>query len=194
MIASSSKTQVMEFANELSSSLSFVSSSYLSNGSSSHNVPSSTGYEPGANLELLSLSKLSGSIEKLLVDAEYDYSDADIIVEGISVGVHRCILAARSLFFHELFKKGNDNSVKEGKPKYLMSELVPYGRVGYEAFTVFLNYLYTGKLKPSPSEVSTCVDNSCVHDACRPAINYAVELMFASATFQMKELVMLVQM
>ncbi|KAJ6730725.1 REGULATORY PROTEIN NPR3 [Salix viminalis] len=114
-------------------------------------------------------------------------------VEGTPVGVHRCVLAARSQFFHELFKKGNNNSTNGEKPRYLMSDLVRHGGVGYEAFQVFLHYLYTGKLKPSPPEVSRCVDDVCAHDACRPAINYVVELMCASATFQMKELVLLFQ-
>nr|XP_015880624.2 BTB/POZ domain and ankyrin repeat-containing protein NPR1-like isoform X2 [Ziziphus jujuba var. spinosa] len=188
----------MENINELSSSLSFASSSYISNGSSDHNLSSISACassEPWQNPENLSLSRLSSNIEKLLIDPEYDYSDAEIVVEEKVVGVHRCILAARSQFFHELFKKANEGSKMEGKPKYLMSELVPYGKVGFEAFNVFLNYLYTGtgKLKPSPPEVSTCVDDGCAHDACRPAIDYAVELMYASATFQMKELVLLVQ-
>ncbi|KAF3445019.1 hypothetical protein FNV43_RR14712 [Rhamnella rubrinervis] len=192
----------MDNINELSSSLSFASSSYISNGSSSHNASVINAYASSAsasNLENLSLSRLSTNLEKLLIDSEYyDYSDAEIVVEGRVVGVNRCILAARSQFFHELFKKvqGNESSSKEGgKPRYLMSELVPYGMVGCEAFNVFLNYLYTGtgKLKPSPPEVSTCMDDGCVHDACRPAINYAVELMYVSATFQMKELVLLVQ-
>lgn len=192
----------MDTINELSSSLSFASSSCISNGSSSHNssvIYASASSEPAPNLENLSLSRLSSNLEKLLIDAEYlDYSDAEIVVEGTVVGVNRCILAARSQFFHEHFKKvkGNESSNKEScKPRYLMSELVPYGKVGCEAFNVFLNYLYTGteKLKPSPPEVSTCMDDTCVHDACRPAINYAVELMYISATFQMKELVLLVQ-
>lgn len=182
----------MDNANEASSSLSFASS-YLSNGSSNHNISGYTSNEHVANLENLSLSKLSGSLEKLLIDTEYDYSDAEIVVEDVPVGVHRCLLASRSQYFHELFKKGNDGSVKEGKPRYLMSELVPHGIVGHEAFLVFLHYLYTGRLKASPPEVSTCVDEACAHGACRPAINYALELMYASATFQMKELVLLVQ-
>ncbi|KAK0590336.1 hypothetical protein LWI29_025531 [Acer saccharum] len=173
----------------MSSSLSFASSSCLSNGSSSLNITP----ELVGNLENLSLNKLSSSLEKLLIDADYDYTDSEIVVEGSPVGVHRCVLASRSQFFHELFKRGSGGSAKEGKAKYLMTELVPYGKVGYEAFNDFLNYLYTGKLKPSPPEVSTCVDEACVHDACRPAINYAVELMYASATFQMKELVLLSQ-
>lgn len=183
---------VMETENELLSSLSFASSSYTSNGSSSQNLHPS-GYEPVTNPELLSLAKLSGCLEKLLLDAEYNYSDAEIVVEGTSVSVNRCILASRSSFFHDLFKKSNASSQSEGKPKYLMTELVPHGKIGYETFMVFLNYVYTGKLRPSPPEVSTCVDESCAHDACGPAINYAVELMYASATFQMKELVMVVQ-
>ncbi|KAI9176722.1 hypothetical protein LWI28_006370 [Acer negundo] len=179
----------MENGNEMSSSLSFASSSCLSNGSSSLNITP----ELAGNLEILSLNKLSSSLEKLLIDADYDYTDSEIVVEGSPVGVHRCVLASRSQFFHELFKRGSDGSANEGKAKYLMSELVPYGKVGYEAFNDFLNYLYTGKLKPSPPEVSTCVDEACVHDACRPAINYAVELMYASAAFQTKELVLLAQ-
>lgn len=184
----------MDNVNELSSSLSFASSSYLSNGSSSNHVSASASSQPVPSIEIyLSLNKLSGSLERLLLEPEYDYNDAEIIVEGNTVGVNRCILAARSEFFQDLFKQGNDDSIKEGKPKYLMSDLVPNGRVGYEAFKVILNYLYTGKLQPSPREVSTCVDHHCAHDACGPAINYAVELMYASATFQMKELVQLVQ-
>ncbi|OMP03558.1 BTB/POZ-like protein [Corchorus capsularis] len=184
----------MDYGNEISSSISFASSSYLSNGSESHLTEAAT--DPRvSNLEALSLSKLSSSLEKLLLDEEYyDYSDAEIVVEGnVAVGVNRCILAARSHYFHELFRKGSTNMNKEGKPKYLISELLPYGQVGYEAFRVFLTYLYSGKLKPSPREVSICVDDACAHDACGPLINYALELLFVSATFQMKELVLLVQ-
>lgn len=183
---------------EPSSSLSFTSSSHISNGSTSHIISTSSiistpsGPKTGCNLEIISLSKLSSNLEKLLVNAAAsDFSDADIIVEGIPVGVHRCILAARSRFFHELFKAASLE--KQGKPKYCMSDLLPYGKVGYEAFLVFLSYLYTAKLKPSPPEVSTCVDNVCAHDACRPAVDFSVELMYASSIFQVPELVSLLQ-
>ncbi|XP_058743019.1 BTB/POZ domain and ankyrin repeat-containing protein NPR1-like [Vicia villosa] len=179
----------MDNSNEASSSLSFVSS-HLSNASSNtHN-------EHVANIEIVSLNKLSGSLEKLLSDVvDYDYCDAEIVVEDIPVGIHRCILASRSQFFHELFKKGKDGDSKEGKgkPSYQMKNLVCYGSVGYEAFVVFLHYLYTGKLKAPPTEVMTCVDEACIHDSCRPAIDYALELIYASSTFQMKELVLLFQ-
>ncbi|KAI5563194.1 hypothetical protein POPTR_015G117200v4 [Populus trichocarpa] len=178
---------------EPSSSLSYTSSSHLSNGSISHNISNSSGAEAGTSLEVISLNKLSSNLEQLLIDSTCDYSDADIVVEGTAIGVHRCILGARSKFFHELFRREKGSSEKEGKPKYCMSDLLPCGKVGYEAFLIFLSYLYTGKLKPSPMEVSTCVDNVCAHDACRPAINFAVELMYASSIFQVPELVSLFQ-
>ncbi|KAK6931990.1 hypothetical protein RJ641_001614 [Dillenia turbinata] len=54
-----------------------------------------------------------------------------------------------------------------------------------------ITFLTSGKLKPSPPDVSTCVDNGCPHDACRPDIDFVVELMYASAIFQVPELVSL---
>ncbi|KAH7545633.1 hypothetical protein FEM48_Zijuj01G0114100 [Ziziphus jujuba var. spinosa] len=180
----------MAISAEPSSSLSFTSSSNISNGSISHKLSSASEVP---SLEVISLNKLSSNLELLLVDSSYDYSDAEVIVEGIPVGIHRCIFAVRSRFFHDLFKQDKGDSEKEGKPKYCMSKLLPYGKVGHEAFLVFMNYLYTGKLKPFPMEVSTCVDNRCPHDACGPAINFAVEMMYASSIFQMSELVSLFQ-
>ncbi|XP_022721707.1 regulatory protein NPR3-like isoform X2 [Durio zibethinus] len=183
----------MAYISEPSSSLSFSSSSHLSNGSITHNMPSFSTSETGASLEVISLTKLSSCLEQLLLDNCPVFSDADIVVEGVPVGVHRCILAVRSKFFNELFNKANESCEKEGKPSYNMSEFLPYGKIGLEAFQVFLSYLYTGKLKPSPMEVSTCVDNVCAHDACRPTINFAVELMYASSIFQIPEMVSLFQ-
>lgn len=195
----------MDNGNELASSpMSFGSSSYVSNGSTCPNngLGSAASSEPAQSQDSLSLAKLSANLEKLLVDSDFAaYADAEIAVDGSPVGVHRCILASRSQFFHDLFKTdprgggGGESSSDAKKPRYEMSELVRFGKVGVEAFDVLLNYLYTGtgKLKASPPEISTCVDESCAHDACPPAINYAVELMIASVAFQMKELVQLVQ-
>lgn len=176
----------MALSTEPSSSLSFTSSSLMSNGSN-------ISHEAVPNLEAMSLNKLSSNLEQLLLDSSCDYSDADVFVEGTHVGVHRCILAARSGFFNDIFKKDKGVASIEKKPKYSLKDLLPYGTVGYEAFLVFLSYVYTGKLKPSPMEVSTCVDNICAHDSCRPAINFVVELMYASSIFQMPELVSLFQ-
>nr|AHF20180.1 ankyrin-repeat protein [Musa acuminata AAA Group] len=188
---------------EPSSSISFASSSYLSNGSSAYHVPGGTAPSPspppaapegGTNLEVLSLSKLSSNLERLLLDTEFDCTDAEIAVEGAPVGIHRCILAARSRFFRDLFsREGSGGNRQEGKPRYVMNELVPGGRIGREAFMVFLSYLYTGKLRAAPQDVSICVDRFCAHDACRPAIGFAVELLYASSVFQIAELVSLLQ-
>ncbi|CAI0401868.1 unnamed protein product [Linum tenue] len=181
---------------EPSSSLSFTSSSHLSNGSIGHNnLSTSPVSETAPSLDVRSLTKLSFNLESLLTDTASNFSDAEIVVEGKPVGVHRCILSVRSKFFHDLFKRDKGSSEKEGKgkPKYTMDDLLPYGKIGHEAFLIFLSYLYTGKLKPFPMEVSTCVHTDCAHDACRPAINFAVELMYASSIFQLPELVSLFQ-
>lgn len=169
---------------EPSSSLSFTSSHFSYGSIGSNNFSSNS----TSNLEVVSLSKLSSNLEQLLSNPDCDYSDAEIIVDGVPVGVHRCILAARSKFFQELFKKEKKNSKTE-KPKYQLKEMLPYGAIGYEAFCYFLSYIYTGRLKPFPLEVSTCVDSVCAHDSCRPAIDFVIELMYASSILQVPELV-----
>ncbi|CAN1810193.1 BTB/POZ domain and ankyrin repeat-containing protein NPR1 [Linum perenne] len=175
---------------EPSSSFSFTSSCHLSNGSP---VSEAT---PAA-LDVISLTKLSFNLESLLADSSTggDYTDAEVVVDGKPVGIHRCILAARSKFFDELFKRDKGSSEKGRKPRYSMNDdmVLPYGKIGYEALMILLSYLYTGKLKPFPMEVSTCVHPNCAHDACRPTIDFAVELMYGSSIFQLLELVSLFQ-
>ncbi|KAF3327522.1 regulatory protein NPR3-like protein [Carex littledalei] len=195
---------------EPSSSISFTSSSLLSNGTSipAHNLPDPTtataaqvvaSADQSQNIETFSLSRLSTNLERLLLESDdFDCTDADIIVEGSPIGVHRCILAARSKFFYNLFSgRDSDNSAlvksDRGKPRYEMSELVKCGKVGREALMVCLGYIYTGKVKPPPQDVSICVDAMCAHDACWPAISFVVELLYASYVFQVAELVSLFQ-
>ncbi|GER48254.1 ankyrin repeat family protein [Striga asiatica] len=154
----------------LSSSLSFGSSTYLFTG----------GYELESNFESSSLNRLSSNLERLLLAAEYnDYSDAEVEADGISVGILRGLLATRSPFFHKLFQDKKPDVGPAGKPKYLLSELVPGGNVGYEAFVVILIYLYTGRLRGPPPEVATCIDEACPHDSCVPVVDYHVQLMYA---------------
>ncbi|XP_076921427.1 BTB/POZ domain and ankyrin repeat-containing protein NPR1-like, partial [Bidens hawaiensis] len=141
-----------------------------------------------SSLEIVSLNKLSCTLGKLLTETDCSYSDAIVVVEGNHVCVHRCILAARSAFFGNLFKEKKYYD-EDGKVKYIMDDIFPYGNVGYDSFVVFLSFLYTGKLKASPPEVSTCVHGGCLHDACRPAIVFAIELMYAAVIFQVPELV-----
>ncbi|GAY68214.1 hypothetical protein CUMW_262390, partial [Citrus unshiu] len=166
---------IMENANEKSASLSFVSS---------YQTCWSTNQSTGTcDLDNLNLRRQSSNPKETWLDAE-------IVVEGKSVAVNRSILSERSQFFRRLFNLRNDGSVSGGKPKYLLTDLVPYdGKFGFEAFNDILHYIYTGMNKESPPEVSTCVDDACAHDACSPVINYVIELMYASAAFQMKKLV-----
>ncbi|GAY68220.1 hypothetical protein CUMW_262410 [Citrus unshiu] len=156
---------IMETANEKSASLSFLSS-----------YPTCWSTNQSTGPEICS-------------DPGEPWLDAEIVVEGKSVVVNRSILSERSQFFHRLFNLRNDGSVSEGKPKYLLTDLVPHGKVGFEAFNDILLYLYTGMTKESPPEVSACVDDACVHVSCPPTINYAVELIYACAAFQITELV-----
>lgn len=58
---------------------------------------------------------------------------------------------------------------------------------------VCLGYIYTGKVKSLPQDASICADAVCPHDACWPAISFAVELVYASYVFQVSELVSLFQ-
>nr|AIM54370.1 nonexpressor of pathogenesis-related protein 1 [Gladiolus hybrid cultivar] len=171
------------------------SSSCLSNGSSlsDENLHSS----PPTNLEIVSLSKLSSHLERLLLDpTNSGFIDADVALDGgADVGVHRCILAARSRVFRDLFSRPSNGGPQQsvgpagGRPRYRVAELLPPGaRLGREAFMVFLGYLYTGKLRQAPLDAATCVDPVCAHDACSPAVSFAVELMYAASVFDIPEL------
>lgn len=185
---------------------SFNSSSNISNNSSYRSI-SSGGAELGAcsadsslvhpskSPEIAALEKLSESIESLLSLADVDCSDAEIVVQDRPVAVHRCILAARSPFFREkLFPKTRpDSQAASTKLRYELKDWVTEGNVGYEAFKILLAYLYSGRVKAPLPEVCICVDQTCVHDACRPAVDFAVELMYAAHVFQIPELVSLSQ-
>ncbi|KAJ9129528.1 hypothetical protein P3X46_033792 [Hevea brasiliensis] len=203
-----------EFNDSISQSMS-ISSSYASNRLTSQNISTFSGSEarPSQNtstafsctsnrlisqntssplvsevspsLELISLPQLSSNLEQPLID----YNAAEIVVEGIPVSINRGFLAEKRSFFHEIFERGKGYLENDGKPKYLLSDLLPFAKVGYEAFQFFLSCLYTGELHPPPLEGSTCVDKECGHDACGPAIDFTVHLMHASSIFNLPELV-----
>jgi regulatory protein NPR1 len=165
----------------------------------------------GSSVEAVSLNRLSKNLEQLLLDRDLDCSDADVEVPdgGPPIAVHRCILAARSAFFYDLFAArgrggaargdaaatagGAGEGAGSGRPQYKMDELVPGGRVGREAFQAFLGYLYTGKLWGAPFDVVSCADPVCPHDSCPPAIRFAVEIMYAAWTFKIPELISVFQ-
>ncbi|XP_042487123.1 BTB/POZ domain and ankyrin repeat-containing protein NPR1-like [Macadamia integrifolia] len=137
--------------------------------------------------DVQALRRLSENLESIFKSSDFDFcSDAKIILNGDrQLPVHRCILSARSPFFRTLF------SSREGGGKIEMKELTKDFNMGYDALEAVISYLYSGKVKPLPKDVCACVDEDCSHVACRPAIDFMVEVLYASFTFQISELVAL---
>ncbi|KAF2302711.1 hypothetical protein GH714_001346 [Hevea brasiliensis] len=81
---------------------------------------------------------------------------------------------------------------REGS-KFELKELAKDYDVGFDSLVAVLAYLYTGKVRPLPKGVCVCVDEDCSHVACRPAVDFMVEVLYASFTFQVPELVALYQ-
>ncbi|CAN6309924.1 unnamed protein product [Urochloa humidicola] len=151
-----------------------------------------------AELEAVGLRRLSDNLERLLDPAFLDCADAEIALAagkgGADVGVHRCILAARSAFFHGHFASLPPPAAVGEKPRLELADLVPGGHhIGRDALVPVLGYLYTGRLKPPPQEATVCMDEACGHGACRPAIDFVVESMYAASGFQISELISLFQ-
>lgn len=66
--------------------------------------------------------------------------------------------------------------------------------VGFDSLVLVLAYLYCGKARPFPKGVCVCVDDdTCSHVACRPAVDFMVEVLYVSFTFRVPELVALYQ-
>ena len=103
--------------------------------------------------------------------------------------MHRCILAARSCFFRSAF------AAKEEKSgvKLMLKEVAKDYEVGVEALGAVVGYLYSGRVMPLPSGVCVCVDDDCSHLGCRPAVDFMVQVLYASSTFHISELVALYQ-
>ncbi|XP_020097395.1 BTB/POZ domain and ankyrin repeat-containing protein NPR1-like [Ananas comosus] len=152
-----------------------------------------------AAADLEALRRLSENIGSVLC-ADFDYfADAVIVVPGggarapREIGVHRCVLSARSPFFREVFARRERGAAPGAPERVEVRELVGEFQVGYEALVAVLEYLYSGRVGPLPREVCICVDDECPHAACRPAVDFIVEVLYASCTFQVFELVNLFQ-
>lgn len=87
------------------------------------------------------------------------------------------------------------NSAKEirGVAEFELKELAKEHEVGVDAVEAVLAYLYSGKVRPLPKAVCECVDDDCPHVACRPVVDFMVEVLYASSTFMISELVGLCQ-
>ncbi|CAA7402905.1 unnamed protein product [Spirodela intermedia] len=147
-----------------------------------------------ATPDAAALRLLSDNLKSLFLSPELAFcADARICVvsSGLpsprEVAVHRCLLSARSPFFRQLF------AGEKEKEKFDLRELVTPIDVGYDALVAVLAYIYTGRVGPLPDGVCDCVDEQCPHVACRPAVDFLVQVLYASFTFQIAELVSLYQ-
>ncbi|KAL6974557.1 Nitrogen permease reactivator protein [Sarracenia purpurea var. burkii] len=141
--------------------------------------------------DIAALRRLSENLESVFDPSSPDFdffTDARISVsDGREFAVHRCILSARSPFFKNAFFG------KESGVKLELKELTKDFDVSFDALVTVVAYLYSGKVRSLPEGVCVCVDEECPHVACRPAVDFMVEVLYASFTFQISELVDLYQ-
>ncbi|MED6127095.1 Nitrogen permease reactivator protein [Stylosanthes scabra] len=141
--------------------------------------------------DIAPLRLLSDSLASLF-HSDFDfYADARIVLaDGRELAVHRCILAARSSFFRSFFAKDG-----EERKKVAMKEVAKEYEVGGEAVGAVVGYLYSGRVTAMeiPSGMCVCVDDECPHFGCRPAVDFMVQVLYASFVFQIHDLVALYQ-
>ncbi|PKU82372.1 Regulatory protein NPR2 [Dendrobium catenatum] len=129
------------------------------------------------------LRRLSDNLGSLFQSPEFGFcADAIISVGQAEFGVHRCVLSARSPLFRDFF-------ARKGRTKVELKELVGDFEVGAESFALVLEYLYSGRVGALPKGVCMCADEECSHVGCRPLIDFMVEVLYVSFTFQISELV-----
>ncbi|WOK96996.1 BTB/POZ domain and ankyrin repeat-containing protein NPR1 [Canna indica] len=160
---------------------------------------------PAAEVE--ALRRLSNNLGSAFQSPDFEFlADARLVVGSHGdggggppsprvVGVHRCVLSARSPFFREEFAKRAREAASPPpvRVELKLKELVKDFEVGYDALVAVLGYMYTGRVAPLPKEVCVCVDDECRHEACRPAVDFMAEVLCASFVFQISELVSLFQ-
>ncbi|CAN1836194.1 BTB/POZ domain and ankyrin repeat-containing protein NPR1 [Linum perenne] len=165
------------------------SNDIISNGSSSccvdtHSISTS---QP----EFLALHRLSQNLESIFdtsSSSEFEFfADCKIVVRGHEVSVHKCILSSRSPYFRTMLSS-------DCRERFELKELAKDYDVGFESLVAVLGYMYSGKVRAlPPAGVCVCVDEDCSHLACRPALDFMVEVLYASYTFQLPELVAIYQ-
>ncbi|GFP93213.1 regulatory protein npr1 [Phtheirospermum japonicum] len=139
--------------------------------------------------DIAALKRLSDTLESIFFDTssppDFDFfADARLVANcGREIPAHRCILSARSQFFKNLFVN------RERNAKLELKEVMKEFDVGYDALVTVLAYVYSGKVRVPPKDVCVCVDDECSHFACRPAVVFMVEVLYASFVFQINELV-----
>ncbi|CAF2266322.1 unnamed protein product [Brassica napus] len=150
------------------------------------------------SLKTLSLDSLN-----LLINGQA-FSDVTFRVEGRLVHAHRCILAARSLFFRKFFcgydpsQAGVEsaNLTGSGIRAAVMGGVIPVNSVGYEVFLLLLQFLYSGQVSLVPhthEPRSNCGDSGCWHTHCTAAVDLSLDILAAAHYFGVEQLALLTQ-
>ncbi|XP_047316375.1 regulatory protein NPR6 [Impatiens glandulifera] len=154
-----------------------------------------------------SLRSLSLDYLNLLINGQA-FSDVAFSVEGRIVHAHRCILAARSLFFRKFFCSGSDSPAGSGGTDHsglrmmgsprgsTPTQVIPVNSVGYEVFLLLLQFLYSGQVSIVPQKHEPrpdCGDRGCWHTHCTSAVDLALDTLAAARSFGVEQLAMLTQ-
>ncbi|XP_055807900.1 regulatory protein NPR5-like [Solanum dulcamara] len=160
---------------------------------------------PEDSLRTLSLDYLN-----LLINGQA-FSDVTFSVEGRLVHAHRCILAARSLFFRKFFCGPESSSISGPRlgsfgagglaslsrgPTTSCSQVIPVNTVGYEVFFLMLQFLYSGQVSIVPQKLEprpNCGERSCWHTHCTAAVDLALDTLTAARSFGVEQLALLTQ-
>ncbi|RRT63094.1 hypothetical protein B296_00042959 [Ensete ventricosum] len=167
-----------------------------------------------------SLKSLSLDYLNLLINGQA-FSDVTFSVEGRLVHAHRCILAARSLFFRKFFcgaepssppgllllhhhhhhqhQHHSPRSPTGGAAQSLSSSpgsVIPVNSVSYEVFLLMLQFMYSGQVSLVPQKHEprpNCSDRGCWHTHCTAAVDLALDALTASRSFGVEQLALLTQ-
>lgn len=153
-----------------------------------------------------SLRSLSLDYLNLLINGQA-FSDVTFSVEGRLVHAHRCILAARSLFFRKFFcgpdpPSGLDpataSRINQGPPSPASrpTGVIPVNSVGYEVFLLLLQFLYSGQVSIVPQKHEprpNCGERGCWHTHCTSAVDLALDTLAAARYFGVEQLALLTQ-
>ncbi|KAG0481249.1 hypothetical protein HPP92_011764 [Vanilla planifolia] len=149
--------------------------------------------------ENLTMKSLSMDYLNLLINGQA-FSDVTFSVEGRLVHAHRCILAARSLFFRKFFCGGGGAGepplLDQGLSPGRSSAVITVSSVGYEVFLLLLQFLYSGQVAVAPQKGEprpNCADRGCWHTHCSAAVDLALDTLAAARSFGVEQLAHLTQ-
>ncbi|XP_020224347.1 BTB/POZ domain and ankyrin repeat-containing protein NOOT2 isoform X2 [Cajanus cajan] len=148
-----------------------------------------------------SLRSLSLDYLNLLINGQA-FSDVTFQVEGRLLHAHRCILAARSLFFRKFFcgpdppPPGLDPGGASPAAAARGPGVIPVSSVGYEVFLLLLQFLYSGQVSIVPQKHEprpNCGERGCWHTHCTSAVDLALDTLAAARYFGVEQLALLTQ-